>query len=39
MKRKLNLVEVNLQKLSEGKIFGQAPEIDLDVEEKRQNKF
>ena len=28
-----------LQKLSEGKIFGKAPEIDLDVEKKRQQQI
>ena len=28
-----------LQKMLHGKIFGQSPSIDLDVELKRQNKY
>ena len=35
----MNLAAVNLQKMLEGKIFGNAPELDLDVEQKRQHKF
>ena len=39
MKQNLNLAGSEIQKLSEGKIFGKAPEIDLDVEKQRQQQI
>ena len=32
-------MEVSFKKLLEGKIFGKAPEIDLDVETQRQQQI